>query len=82
MTAGLQGESMVSKVRISETTWLYDHNSQFTASLSQYISFITNANTAIAEPFQIVSYGIGGYYGVIKIYSFTFPIQMRFVICC
>jgi hypothetical protein len=29
-----------------------------------------------------VSYGIGGYYGVIKFYSFTFPIQMRFAICC
>ena len=65
MTAGPNGEPMVSKARISETTWLYDHNNQFTAAMSQYIGYIVNANVSIAEPFQIVSYGIGGYYGVI-----------------
>jgi len=66
MTAGPNGEAMVSKARISETTWVYDEHQKFTADLSKYIGYITNVNVSIAEPFQVVSYGIGGYYGVLK----------------
>ena len=53
MTAGADGQPLVNKARISETTWIYDQQSKFIENLSKYIGFITNTNTSFSEPLQV-----------------------------
>lgn len=62
LTAATDGQKVVNSARISETTWLYEQQNKLMNDLSEYVGAITNTNISVAEPWQIVNYGIGGYY--------------------
>ena len=53
MTSADDGTKVVNNLRISETCWIYDEFNSYMNKLSEYVSYITQANIKMAEPWQV-----------------------------
>ncbi|XP_005105812.2 prolyl 4-hydroxylase subunit alpha-1 [Aplysia californica] len=68
--SGVMGKNKTSLLhhRLSASSWLWDNHTDTTLNLSRRVEEITSLRTefrdhgTLAEPFQIVNYGLGGHY--------------------